>query len=75
MKRLILAGLLVAATAVAYLGYFWVTYIDETTVVGTAFGFSIGQTEAEAYAVARRHYLEDAVWGIQTISSQAEEMR
>lgn len=54
-KIILALAVLVPILAVAgYAGYLWATYLDETVVSGTAYGFTIGASKQEALAAARR---------------------
>ena len=53
MKRrysILLALLLIPIVVLAlYLAFLWITYIDETVIVGEKYGFSIGSSKDETY--------------------------
>ena len=48
LKILGIMVLLPALLIAGYITYLWASYIDETIVVGTAYGFTIGQKKGEA---------------------------
>lgn len=53
-KRILVIAMLAPLLAVAgYTGYLWATYLDETVVSGTAYGFTIGASRQEVLAAAR----------------------
>lgn len=53
-KRVLALAVLAPILAFAgYVGYLWATYLDETVVSGTAYGFTIGASKQEALAAAR----------------------
>lgn len=53
-KRILIIAVLAPILAVAgYAGYLWATYLDETVVSGTAYGFTIGASMEEALGAAR----------------------
>jgi len=47
-KFLAVAALAPVLATAGYIGYLWITYIDETVSAGTAYGFSIGASKQEA---------------------------
>ena len=64
LKALSVAVLLPTLAITGYVGYLWATYIDETIVSGSAYGFSVGATKEEALASAKsmRGYPAAAVY-------------
>jgi hypothetical protein len=53
-KTLAIAVLVPAMVLAGYVTYLWATYIDETSVSGSAYGFTIGTSKQEALASVRR---------------------
>jgi hypothetical protein len=58
-----LAGLVVLLVG-AYIGYLALTYIDETVVEGTSYGYTIGQSKREAFSVAQQQFRRGAIAGL-----------
>ena len=64
LKTVVFAFGLLALVVASFLWYFHLTYIDETTVEGTACGFAIGQSKPDAYAVATDQFENGEIFGL-----------
>ncbi len=54
LKKILTMALLAPILAFAgYAAYLWATYLDDTVVSGTAYGFTIGASKREVLAAAR----------------------
>jgi hypothetical protein len=77
-RRLLkLAGALVAAlvfVTVAYVGFLYFSFLDKTVTSGSAYGFTIGQSKAEAYRIAQTQFQNGEISRIHTIGSREEEL-
>ena len=68
MKRVLKVSVFVAGliglVIVSYLWYLHLTYIDETVNVGSAHGYTIGQSKHEAFGVAGTQYASRELAGL-----------
>jgi hypothetical protein len=64
LKGVVFVAGLISLVIVGFLWYFYVTYIDETAVAGSAYGYAIGQSKREALEVAVHQFSEDEISGI-----------
>jgi len=55
---------LLALVVVSFLWYFYLTYLDETAVEGSAYGFTIEQLKPDAYAVATDQFENGEISGL-----------
>lgn len=39
-----------------YVGFMWITYIDDTVTIGSGYGFNIGETKVEAFQSAKNQF-------------------
>lgn len=66
LKLLTVAFSLLAVAVAAYVAYLYATYLDETVRSGSAYGFRIGQSKAEAFAIAARQFSAGEISGVHT---------
>ena len=55
--------------------YLWATSISETTTEGTAYGFEIGQSKADAYRAAQDQFELAAIYGVEAVRTREDEDR
>ena len=44
-----------------YVGYMWITYIDDTITVGSGYGFEIGSSKGEVIETLKKLYAEKEI--------------
>jgi hypothetical protein len=64
LKAFVFVVGLLALITVSFLWYFYLTYIDETTLEGAVYGYAIGQSKPEAYSVATVQFANDEISGL-----------
>lgn len=70
-----IVGLLIFAVPAGYAGFLYLSYLDETTTSGFAYGFTIGQTRAQAYRIAQAQFRDGDIEAIDTQQNHEQEMR
>jgi hypothetical protein len=64
LKILVFLAGLISLAMVLLLWYLFLTYIDETTNVGSAYGYTIGQSNDEVFAAAVAQFASSEITGI-----------
>ena len=65
--------LLLGTAVLLVIAWYHLTYIDETTRSGSAYGFTIGQSKESAYETAQQLYKDGVISGIETTDTRAKE--
>ncbi|MGI9318493.1 MAG: hypothetical protein ACR2QW_14275, partial [bacterium] len=58
-----LAGLIVVTVA-GYIAFLALTYIDETVIVGTSYGYTIGQSKRDTFSTVREQFDAEKITGV-----------
>jgi hypothetical protein len=58
-----------------YIGFLYVSYVDKEVTAGDAYGFTIGQTKADVYRIARSKFQQGHITEIHTIRNREEEIK
>jgi hypothetical protein len=66
--------LLILAVPIVYAAFLYLSYLDVTTTSGSAYGYTIGQTRADAYRVAQAQFRGGDIEAIDTLRNREVEI-
>ena len=70
----IFAGVVILIPLI-YVCFLYVSYVDKEFIAGSAYGFTIGQSKADAYRIAQLQFRNGGITRIDTIRTREEEVR